>query len=72
LGHDRDEPAGEVEDQVAQRPGRVLDVLPEDGQEQQPCEVVVLSLVATREAKLSPLELMLGAATAHTGAKPKQ
>ena len=33
-------------------------------QEQQPCEVVVLSLVATRQAKLSPLELVLGAATA--------
>jgi hypothetical protein len=34
-------------------------------QEQQPCEVVVLSLVATRQAKLSPLELLLGAATGH-------
>jgi hypothetical protein len=33
-------------------------------QEQQPCEVVVLSLVAARQAKLSPLELVLGAATA--------
>jgi hypothetical protein len=33
--------------------------------EQQHCEVVVLSLVATRQAKLSPLELVLGAATAH-------
>ena len=33
-------------------------------QEQQPCEVVVLSLVATRQAKLSSLELVLGAATA--------
>ena len=27
-------------------------------QEQQPCDVVVLSVVATRQAKLSPLELM--------------
>jgi hypothetical protein len=33
--------------------------------EQQPCEVVVLSMVATRQAKLSPLELVLGAATGH-------
>jgi hypothetical protein len=33
--------------------------------EQQPCEVVVLSMVATRQAKLSPLELALGAATGH-------
>jgi hypothetical protein len=31
-------------------------------QEQERCEVVVLSLVATRQAKLSPLELTLGAA----------
>ena len=34
-------------------------------QEQQPCDVVVLSMMATRQAKLSPLELVLGAATAH-------
>jgi hypothetical protein len=39
-------------------------------QEQQPCEVVVLSLVATRQAKLSPLELVLGAATGHAQAAP--
>lgn len=34
-------------------------------QEQERGEVVVLSLVATRQAKLSPLELVLGAATGH-------
>jgi hypothetical protein len=39
-------------------------------QEQQPCDVVVLSLVATRQAKLSPLELVLGAATAHGQSAP--
>jgi len=39
-------------------------------QEQQPCEVVVLSLVATRQAKLSPLELVLGAATGHAQSAP--
>jgi hypothetical protein len=39
-------------------------------QEQQPCEVVVLSLVATRQAKLSPLELVLGAATGHAQQAP--
>jgi len=39
-------------------------------QEQQPCEVVVLSLVASREAKLSPLELVLGAATGHAQQAP--
>jgi hypothetical protein len=39
-------------------------------QEQQPCSVVVLSLVATRQAKLSPLELVLGAATAHGQSAP--
>lgn len=38
-------------------------------QERQPCEVVVLSLVATRQAKLSPLELVLGAATGQAQAK---
>jgi hypothetical protein len=32
-------------------------------QEQDRSEVVVLSLVATRQAKLSPLELLLGAVT---------
>jgi hypothetical protein len=32
-------------------------------QEQEPCEVVVLSLVEISQAKLSPLELVLGAAT---------
>src|SRR4029077_15848322 len=32
-------------------------------EEQERGEVVVLSLVATRQAKLSPLELVLGAAT---------
>jgi hypothetical protein len=36
-------------------------------QEQQPCDVVVLSLVATRQAKLSPLELVLGAAAGPGG-----
>ena len=39
-------------------------------QEQRPCDVVVLSLAATRQAKLSPLELMLGAATAHGQSAP--
>ena len=39
-------------------------------QAQQPCDVVVLSLVATRQAKLSPLELMLGAATARGQSVP--
>jgi len=39
-------------------------------QEQQPCEVVVLSLVASRQAKLSPLELVLGAATGHAQQVP--
>ena len=39
-------------------------------QEQQPCEVVVLSMVATRQAKLSPLELALGAATGHAQQAP--
>jgi len=39
-------------------------------QEQQPCEVVVLSMVATRQAKLSPLELVLGAATGHAQQAP--
>ena len=38
--------------------------------EQQPSEVVVLSLVATRQAKLSPLELVLGAATSHAQQAP--
>ncbi len=41
-------------------------------QEQQPCEVVVLSMVATRQAKLSPLELVLGAASGSAGAAPKK
>ena len=36
-------------------------------QDQQPCGVVVLSLVATRQAKLSPLELVLGAAAGPGG-----
>jgi hypothetical protein len=39
-------------------------------QEQQPCNVAVLSLMATRQAKLSPLELLLGAATAHGQSAP--
>ena len=39
-------------------------------QEQQPCDVVVLSLVATRQAKLSPLELVLGAAAGSAGSGP--
>ena len=39
-------------------------------QEQQPCNVVVLSLMATRQAKLSPLELVLGAASGSAGAAP--
>jgi hypothetical protein len=39
-------------------------------QEQQPCDVVVLSLVATRQAKRSPLELVLGAASGSAGAAP--
>jgi hypothetical protein len=36
-------------------------------QEQEPCKVVVLSLADTRQVKLSPLELALGAASATTG-----
>jgi hypothetical protein len=39
-------------------------------QEQERGEVVVLSLVATRQAKLSPLELVLGAATGHAQSAP--
>ena len=39
-------------------------------QEQEPCEVVVLSLTDTRQAKLSPLELALGAATGHATSGP--
>jgi hypothetical protein len=39
-------------------------------QEQDPSEVVVLSLVATRQAKLSPLELLLGAATSQAAHAP--
>jgi hypothetical protein len=38
--------------------------------EQERGEVVVLSLVATRQAKLSPLELVLGAATGHGQSAP--
>jgi hypothetical protein len=41
-------------------------------QEQERGEVVVLSLVATRQAKLSPLELALGAATAHGQSAPSK
>jgi len=41
----------------------------QQGKEQERGEVVVLSLVATRQAKLSPLELVLGAATGHGPAK---
>ena len=39
-------------------------------QEQEPGEVVVLSVVASRPVKLSPLELLLGAATAHGQSAP--
>jgi hypothetical protein len=39
-------------------------------QEQERSEVVVLSLVATRQAKLSPLELLLGAATSQATHAP--
>jgi hypothetical protein len=39
-------------------------------QEQERSEVVVLSLVATRQAKLSPLELLLGAATSQAAHAP--
>jgi hypothetical protein len=39
-------------------------------QEQEPAEVVVLSIVANRQVKLSPLELLLGAATAHGQSVP--
>jgi hypothetical protein len=41
-------------------------------QEQERGEVVVLSLVATRQAKLSSLELALGAATAHGQSAPSK
>jgi hypothetical protein len=39
-------------------------------QEHEPCEVVVLSLVETSQAKLSPLELVLGAATGRAASEP--
>jgi len=38
--------------------------------EQEPGEVVVLSVVANRQVKLSPLELLLGAATSHGQSVP--
>ena len=38
--------------------------------EQERGEVVVLSVVASRQVKLSPLELLLGAATAHSQSAP--
>jgi len=38
--------------------------------EQERAEVVVLAVVASRPAKLSPLELLLGAATAHGQSAP--
>ena len=41
-------------------------------QEQERGEVVVLSVVANRQVKLSPMELLLGAATAHAMAAPVQ
>jgi hypothetical protein len=39
-------------------------------QEHEPCEVVVLSLVDTGQAKLSSLELLLGGTTAHANNAP--
>lgn len=39
-------------------------------QEHEPCEVVVLSLVDTDQARLSSLELLLGGATAHASYAP--
>jgi hypothetical protein len=39
-------------------------------QEQERGEVVVLSVAASRQVKLSPLELLLGAATAHGQSAP--
>ena len=39
-------------------------------QEREQSEIVVLSLVATRQAKLSPLELLLGAATSQATHAP--
>jgi hypothetical protein len=39
-------------------------------QEREPCEVVVLSLVDTSQAKLSSLELLLGGTTAHANNAP--
>ena len=39
-------------------------------QEQERGEVVVLSMVANRQVKPSPLELLLGAATAHGQSAP--
>lgn len=41
-------------------------------QEPERGEVVVLSVVANRQVKLSPLELLLGAATAHGGSVPSK
>ena len=39
-------------------------------QEQEQCEVVVLSLAGTGQAKLSSLELLLGGATSHAASNP--
>jgi hypothetical protein len=55
-----------LEEELGQEPINYLVVQ----QEQQPCDVVVLSLVATRRAKLSPLELALGAAIGKPSAAP--
>ena len=41
-------------------------------QEQERGEVVVLSVVANRQVKLSPMELLLGGATAHATAAPSK
>jgi hypothetical protein len=41
-------------------------------QEQERGEVVVLSVIANRQVKLSPMELLLGAATAHPASAPSK
>jgi len=57
-----------LDEELGQQPINYL--LARQEQEQGPAEVVVLSLVANRQVKLSPLELLLGAATAHGQSAP--
>ena len=57
-----------LDEELGQQPINYL--LARQEQEQGPAEVVVLSLAANRQVKLSPLELLLGAATAHGQSAP--